>query len=110
MENVSVSMPNGTLDLLVLRVLLTGPQHGWAVCQRILQVSGNVIQLQQGTLYPALQRLERRRWIKSRWATTDNNRRARFYELTPAGREQLEAEENNWRRLTAAVDQILGTA
>jgi len=105
-----VEMPNGTLDLLVLRVLLMGPQHGWAVCQRIQQVSNNAIQLQQGSLYPALQRLERRHWIKSRWGATGNNRRARYYELTPAGREQLEMEKDNWQRLTAAVAQILETA
>lgn len=105
-----IEMPNGTVDLLVLRVLLMGPQHGWAVCQRIQQVSRNAIQLQQGSLYPALQRLERRRWIKSKWGASENNRRARFYELTPAGHKQLEAEEDNWRRLTEAVAQILATA
>jgi PadR family transcriptional regulator PadR len=105
-----IEMPNGTLDLLVLRVLLMGPQHGWAVCQRIQQVSDNAIQLQQGTVYPALQRLERQGWIKSRWAATENNRRARYYELTSAGRKQLETETANWRRLTATINQILETA
>src|SRR5438105_9189286 len=96
----------GTLDLLILRTLRTGPQHGWAISERIQQISRDVLQVQQGSLYPALHRLERRGWIKASWGTSDNNRRAKFYELTRIGRKQLEAEAATWRKLAVAVSQV----
>src|SRR5947209_3226828 len=105
-----IDLPQGTLDLLILKTLAAGAQHGWAISERIQQMSSNVLQVQQGSLYPALHRLERRGWIKARWGSSENNRRAKYYELTRSGRQQLEAEENVWRKLTAAVGQILETA
>jgi PadR family transcriptional regulator, regulatory protein PadR len=105
-----IDLPQGTLDLLILRTLSLGPQHGWAVSERVQQVSSDVLRIQQGSLYPALHRLERRGWIKARWGTSENNRRAKFYELTKAGRRQLEIEQDAWQKLTAAVSQILETA
>ncbi len=102
-----IDLPQGTLDLLILRTLSLGPQHGWAISERVQQVSSDVLRIQQGSLYPALHRLERRGWIKARWGTSDNNRRAKYYELTRSGQKQLEAETESWRKLTAAVDQIL---
>ncbi len=102
-----IGLPQGTLDLLILRTLSLGPQHGWAISERVQQVSSDVLQIQQGSLYPALHRLERRGWIKAKWGTSDNNRRARYYELTAAGRKQLAAETDSWLKLTAAVTQIL---
>lgn len=102
-----LDLPQGTLDLLILRALLTGQQHGWAVSERVQQVSDDVLRIQQGSLYPALHRLERRGWIKAQWGVSDNNRRAKYYELTRSGRKQLEAETESWRKLTAAVDQVL---
>lgn len=102
-----IDLPQGTLDLLILRTLSVGPQHGWAISERVQQVSGEVLCIQQGSLYPALHRLERRGWIKSRWGTSDNNRRARYYELTAAGHKQLAAEQHAWKALTAAVAQVL---
>jgi len=104
-----IDLPQGTLDLLILRTLALKPQHGWAISERIHQISSKVLFVQQGSLYPALHRLERRGWIKARWGTSENNRRAKFYELTRLGRKQLEREETSWRRLTAAVAQILET-
>jgi len=104
-----IDLPQGTLDLLILKTLALGAQHGWAISERIQQVSSNVLQVQQGSLYPALHRLERRGWIKARWGASENNRRAKYYELTRSGKQQLEAEENAWRKLTAAVGQILET-
>jgi PadR family transcriptional regulator, regulatory protein PadR len=105
-----LELPQGTLDLLILRTLALEPQHGWAVSERIHQISSKVLQVQQGSLYPALHRLERRGWIKSRWGASENNRRAKYYELTPRGRKQLEAEKTAWEKLTTAVAQILETA
>lgn len=102
-----IDLPQGTLDLLILRTLLPGPQHGWAISERVQQVSSDVLRIQQGSLYPALHRLERRGWIKAKWGASDNNRRAKYYELTRAGLKQLEAETESWRKLTAAVAQIL---
>ncbi|MGH9162136.1 MAG: PadR family transcriptional regulator, partial [Vicinamibacteraceae bacterium] len=93
--------------LLMLRTLVLGPRHGWAISERIRQVSSEVLSVQQGSLYPALHRLERRGWIKARWGTSENNRRAKYYELTRAGRKQLETEADVWRKLTAAVAQVL---
>jgi PadR family transcriptional regulator PadR len=95
------------LDLLILRTLSLEPQHGWAISERVQQVSSDVLCIQQGSLYPALHRLERRGWIKAKWGTSENNRRAKYYELTRVGRKQLEAETDNWRKLTAAVAQVL---
>jgi len=107
---VYIDLPQGTLDLLILRTLSIGPQHGWAISERVQQVSSDVLRIQQGSLYPALHRLERRGWIKARWGLSDNNRRARYYELTRAGKKQLAVEEETWRRLTAAVAQVLDQA
>jgi len=102
-----IDLPQGTLDLLILRTLLPGSQHGWAIADRVQQVSSDVLRIQQGSLYPALHRLERRGWIKARWGASENNRRAKYYGLTRSGRKQLEAETESWSRLTAAVAQIL---
>jgi PadR family transcriptional regulator, regulatory protein PadR len=107
MTNERIDLPQGTLDLLILRTLALGPQHGWAISERVQQVSSDVLQIQQGSLYPALHRLERRGWIKAKWGTSDNNRRAKYYELTSAGKKQLDVETEAWRKLTAAVTQIL---
>jgi PadR family transcriptional regulator PadR len=106
----SIDLPQGTLDLLILKTLALGPRHGWAISERIHQISSNVLRIQQGSLYPALHRLERRGWIKAEWGTSDNNRRAKYYALTRGGRKQLELEETAWRKLTAAVAQVLGEA
>jgi PadR family transcriptional regulator PadR len=97
----------GTLDLLILRTVALEPMHGWGIAQRIQQVSREVLQVQQGSLYPALHRLEQGGWIRAEWGTSDNNRRARYYRLTKAGRARLEVERSNWERLAAAVAQIL---
>jgi PadR family transcriptional regulator PadR len=105
-----IDLPQGTLDLLILRAVSLEPQHGWAISERIQQVSSDVLRIQQGSLYPALHRLERRGWIKARWGTSENNRRAKFYELTRKGHQQLEREKDAWQKLTAAVAQVLETA
>jgi transcriptional regulator len=102
-----LDLPQGTLDLLILKSLSLGPQHGWAISERIHQVSRETLQIPQGSLYPALHRLERRGWISAEWGASDNNRRAKYYELTRAGRRQLEAETQAWGRLTAAVSLVL---
>jgi PadR family transcriptional regulator PadR len=102
-----ISLPQGTLDLLILKTLALEPQHGWAISERIQQISGNTLQVQQGSLYPSLHRLERRGRIKARWGTSENGRRAKFYELTKAGRRELEKEAATWRRLSIAVIQVL---
>ncbi len=107
MSRETVNLPQGTLDLLILRTLALGPQHGWAISERIHQVSSKVLQVRQGSLYPALHRLERAGWIKARWGNSDNNRRAKYYELTKSGRKQLEADQGEWKKLTAAVGQVL---
>ena len=104
-----IELPQGTLDLLILKTIALEPQHGWAISERVQQMSSDALQVKQGSLYPSLHRLERRGWIKARWSTTENNRRAKYYELTPRGRKQLEAQEDSWRRLAAAVSQILDT-
>lgn len=109
MGDESIELPQGTLDLLILRTLALEPLHGWAVSERIQQISSDVLRVQQGSLYPALHRLERRGWIKAKWGTSDNNRRAKFYELTLAGRRQLEAQTTAWEKLTAAVARVLET-
>ena len=97
----------GTLDLLILRTLQTDPMHGWAISERIQQISNDVLQINQGSLYPALHRLERRGWIKAKWGTSENNRRAKYYELTRTGQKQLATEQDAWEKLTAAVAQVL---
>ena len=109
MTQSRIDLPQGTLDLLILRILALGPEHGWAISERIQQVSKDALRVQQGSLYPALHRLERRGWIKARWATTGNNRRAKYYDLTKNGHKQLEAEESGWKKLAAAVAQVLET-
>ena len=105
-----IDLPQGTLDLLILRTLALGPQHGWAISERVQQMSSDALRIQQGSLYPALHRLERRGLIKARWGTSENNRRAKYYELSKNGRQQLEVEKDAWEKLTAAVAQVLGTA
>jgi PadR family transcriptional regulator PadR len=97
----------GTLDLLILRTLRLAPMHGWAISERIQQISQEVLQVNQGSLYPALHRLEHRGWIQAKWGVSELGRRARFYELTDAGRTQLDVESENWARLTAAIGRIL---
>ena len=97
----------GTLDLLILNALAVGPMHGWGISQRLLQVSREVLQVNQGSLYPALQRMKRKGWVRSEWRVTDNNRRARYYELTRAGEKQLAKERAEWDRASAAVNGIL---
>jgi transcriptional regulator len=110
MPDSRVELPQGTLDLLILKTLSLEPQHGWAISERVQQVSSDALQVRQGSLYPALHRLERRGWIKAHWRTTDNNRRAKYYELTRSGRTQLESQADSWRRLAAAVGQVLDMA
>jgi PadR family transcriptional regulator PadR len=100
----------GTLDMLVLRALVAGPLHGWAISQRIQQVSGDVLVVNQGSLYPALHRLERDGWIESDWGASENNRRAKFYHLTRDGARKLAQETENWNRLAGAVARVLETA
>ena len=99
--------PHAALELLILKTLALEPRHGWAVSERIQQVSSEAVQVQQGSLYPALHRLERRGWIKAEWGTSDHNRRAKYYELTRSGRKQLENETAAWRKLAFVVGQVL---
>ena len=98
----------GTLDLLILRTLLFGAQHGQGIARAIQQQSDDMLLVDHGSLYPALQRLENREWIRAEWGVSDNNRKARFYKLTKAGRKQLVAETQQWRRLAAAIGRVLG--
>ena len=107
MSTKRIELPQGTLDLLILRTLSLGPQHGWAISERLQQISEDVLCIQQGSLYPALHRLERRGWIKAAWGTSENNRRAKYYELTKAGQKQLADEKDAWEKLTAVVAQVL---
>jgi transcriptional regulator len=100
----------GTLDLLILRVLRQESTHGWGIAQQIQQITRDVLQVNQGSLYPALRRLEERGWIVAEWGTSDNNRRARFYQLTTAGRKQLTAETTSWEEFVLAVSRVLQTA
>ena len=109
MSSHRMELPQGTLDLLILKALALQPQHGWAISERLHQISSEALQVRQGSLYPALHRLERRGWIKARWGTSDNNRRAKYYELTRNGRAQLDAQTTAWRKLAAAVGQVLET-
>jgi len=110
MADERIDLPQGTLDLLILKTVALGPQHGWAISERIQQISSEVLQIQQGSLYPALHRLERRGWIKAKWGASENNRKAKFYDLTVSGRKQLDAEAGAWRKLAAAVGQVLDMA
>ena len=105
-----IDLPQGTLDLLILQALALEPQHGWAISERVQQISSDVLPIRQGSVYPALHRWQRRGWIKARWGVSENNRRAKFYELTKSGRRQLEVERDAWVKLTAAMAQVLGTA
>jgi transcriptional regulator len=105
-----LELPQGTLDLLILKALSLEPQHGWAISERIRQVSRAALQVPQGSLYPALHRLERRGWISAKWGASENNRRAKYYELTRKGRQQLDAETAAWEKLIAAVDLVLRMA
>jgi PadR family transcriptional regulator, regulatory protein PadR len=107
MADDRLDLPQGTLDLLILKALSVEPMHGWAISDRIHQVSRATLQIPQGSLYPALHRLERRGWISAWWDASENNRRAKFYELTRAGRKQLDTDSDDWARLTAAVALVL---
>ena len=110
-RKTDVDILQGTLDLMVLKTLDTlGPQHGYGIAQRLQQVSEDVLHLNQGTLYPALLRLEQRGWISSKWGTSENNRRARFYSLTRAGRTQLQREADDWNRIAGIMARLLGGA
>lgn len=100
-------LPQGTLDLLVLKALSLGPMHGYGVGQRIQQLAEDMLQIEEGTLYPALYRIEQRGWIESEWGVSENNRRARFYKLTRSGRKQLAIEESQWEHMMAAVAKVL---
>jgi transcriptional regulator len=105
-----VDLVQGTLDMLILKTVALEPAHGWAIAQRIRQVSNNVLQVNQGALYPALHRLEQQAWIKSEWGESENNRRAKYYSLTKAGQKYLEAEQANWERLSAAIGLVMNVA
>jgi PadR family transcriptional regulator PadR len=107
MPDQKIDLPQGTLDLLILKTLALSPQHGWAISERIQQISRDALQVRQGSLYPALHRLERHGWIRARWGESENNRRAKYYELTDAGRKQLAAGESAWKQLTAAIGLVL---
>jgi transcriptional regulator len=108
MAKPKADLLQGTLDLLILKTLELEPMHGWGVTQRIQQLSQSVLQVNQGSLYPALHRLEERGWVRAVWGNSENNRQARFYELTARGRRQLTAEKENWLRLSGAVARIVG--
>ena len=100
-------LPQGTLDLLILKTLALEPRHGWAIAQRLSLVSSEALRVQQGSLYPALHRLERRGWLKASWGASENNRRAKYHALTRKGRAQLDAQTDAWRKLALAVGQVL---
>ena len=105
-----LDLPQGTLDMLILKAIALEAMHGWAISERLQQISRDAIQVQQGSLYPALHRLERRGWVAAKWAISENNRRAKYYELTSKGRKQLAAETVEWNKLTDAVSHILNMA
>ena len=113
-DNLGMAKPNdlvqGTLDLLILRTIAPEPMHGWAIAKRIQQISHEVLQVQQGSLYPALHRLEQQGWIRAKWAESETGRQAKFYSLTAAGKKQLEEETANWNRLSAAIDLVVAGA
>ena len=109
MNTLRTDLLQGTLDLMVLRILDAGPNHGWGISQRIQQISQDVLRINQGSLYPALHRLEAQGWIDAEWGSSDNNRRARYYRLTRAGRRQLAEETANWSRIAGAITRVLET-
>ena len=102
-----IDLPQGTLDLLVLRVLSAGEMHGWGIAQRLSIISQDALQLQEGTLYPALYRMEAKGWIQSEWASSENNRRAKYYRLTKVGKKQLEVQKESWDKLAAVVARVM---
>jgi PadR family transcriptional regulator len=108
-ETPKSDLLQGTLDMLILKVVALGPIHGYAIAQRLQQMSREVLQVQQGSLYPALHRLEKRRWLRAQWGATETGREARFYTLTPLGRKQLGEQRANWDRLSTAISGILST-
>ena len=105
-----IDLLQGTLDLLVLRVLSRGEMHGWGIADRLGQLSRNTLKLGEGSLYPALYRMEAKGWIKATWAQSDNNRKAKYYALTKAGRKQLEAEQQSWNQLSAVIAEVMQNA
>jgi PadR family transcriptional regulator len=107
MAKTKSDLLQGTLDMLILKTLALEPMHGWGVSQRIQQISSGVLNVNQGSLYPALYRLEDQGWIEAEWGNSDNNRQAKYYKLTRAGRKQLDEETANWQRLSAAIEQVL---
>ena len=109
MANPKSDLLQGTLDMLILKIVALGPIHGYGISQRIRQISKDVLQVQQGSLYPALHRLEKRNWLQAEWGESDNGRQAKFYQLSIKGRRQLAAEESNWLRLSEAVSLIMRT-
>jgi len=109
MNPIKTDLLQGTLDLLILKTVALAPQHGYGISLRIQQISRDALQVRQGSLYPALHRLERHGWIAAEWGDSENNRRAKFYKITRAGRRQLEVEETNWARLSVAIGQVLKT-
>ncbi|HEX4748924.1 MAG TPA: PadR family transcriptional regulator [Bryobacteraceae bacterium] len=110
MGNDKSDLLQGTLDMLILKIVALGPVHGYGISQRIKQISKEVLQVQQGSLYPALHRLEKRGWLHAEWGQSENGRQARFYRLSAKGRKQLTAEETNWERLSRAVTLVMQTA
>jgi len=108
--DAKADLPQGTLDLLILKVVALGPVHGYAIAQRLQQVTRDVVQVPQGSLYPALHRLEKKGWLDSEWDVSENNQRAKYYSLTRAGKKQLEAEHEKWRQLVQAVTGVLDPA
>jgi transcriptional regulator len=110
MSNEKSDLLQGTLDMLILKIVALGPAHGYGISQRIRQISKEVLQVQQGSLYPALHRLEKRNWLEATWGESENGRQAKFYKLSAKGRKQLVAEESNWNRLSGAVGMILKTS
>jgi len=109
MNRPNIDLLQGTLDVLILKTLVPGAMHGWGIAQRIQQVSQDVLRVNQGSLYPALHRLEEEGWIAAEWGSSENNRKAKFYRLTRTGQRQLEAETENWKRLAEAVGRVLQT-
>ena len=104
-----LDLPQGTLDLLMLRALSLGPLHGWGISERVQQMSRDVLRIQQRSLYPSLHRLERKGWIKARWGTSEQNRQAKYYELTRGGCREFEQQQSDWSRLTAVIAHVFGT-
>lgn len=109
MNKQRLDLLQGTLDMLILKALQRGPEHGYGISVLIRQMSAEVLQVEQGSLYPALYRLEGQGWIASEWGTSDNNRKAKFYRLTETGREQLQSERTSWEKMSAAINLVLGT-